>query len=29
LIEKQVRVPVTSRFWHTTAKIYAAARAGA
>jgi len=29
LIEKQLKVPVTSRFWHTTAKIYAAAAKGA
>ena len=27
LIEKQSQVPMTTRFWHTTAKIYAAARA--
>lgn len=29
LIEKQLKVPVTSRFWHTTAKICAAAAKGA
>lgn len=28
LIEKQLRVPTTTRFWHTTAKILAAARNG-
>lgn len=28
LIEKHVSVPGTTRFWHTTAKILAAARAG-
>jgi uncharacterized protein (DUF1697 family) len=27
LIEKQLRVPITSRFWHTTAKILTAAKA--
>jgi uncharacterized protein (DUF1697 family) len=29
LIEKQLKVPVTTRFWHTTAKILAAAAKGA
>jgi uncharacterized protein (DUF1697 family) len=28
LIEKQLKVPVTTRFWHTTAKILAAAAKG-